>query len=155
MRSPAAASNGDRFFEIDNAGNFQIDFGPSTGPELLISDSTTTNGTVTVKGNLVVEGTCTGRDRVFQSDYELESIEDHASLVWGKSYLPGAGPTPEGGTSIDVFAKTTGILQELVKAQIYIVQLHERNARLQAKHEELERELQELKKLVTNRTSER
>ena len=44
--------------------------------------------------------------------------------MWENSYLPGVGPTPEGQISIDVFQKTTGILQELEKAHIYIEQLH-------------------------------
>lgn len=124
LRSPAATAGGDWFFEVDNGGQFQIDFGPSTGPEIVLSDTSATNSTVTINGNLMVNGTCTGCDAVFREGFELETIEEHAALMWEKSYLPSVGPTPEGKGLIDVFAKTTGILQELEKAHIYIEQLH-------------------------------
>ena len=124
LDSPAAASDGLWVFEVDNAGNFQIDFGPSTGPEIVISDATATNGTVTINGNLLVNGTCTGCDAVFSPEYPIESVEEHAEFMYANSYLPAVGPTPEGKGLIDVFAKTTGILQEVEKAHIYIEQLH-------------------------------
>lgn len=124
LRSPAAASSGDWRFEVANTGNFQIDFVPSTGPEILVSDSTTGNSTVTINGDLMVNGLCTGCDAVFQPDFELESIEEHAAIMWEQSHLPAVGPTPEGKGPINVFEKTTGILQELEKAHIYIDQLN-------------------------------
>ena len=134
LRSPAAASGGDWRFETDNAGNFQIDFGPSTGPELLISDTTgATNGTVTINGDLMVNGICTGCDEVFQPGFDLPTMEEQASFMYENSHLPAVGPTPEGKGLINVFAKTTGMLQELEKAHIYIDQLHKRLAALEAK----------------------
>jgi hypothetical protein len=73
-----------------------------------------------------VTGGCTGCDAVFTDEFELESIGDHAALMWEKGYLPAVGETHEGKVAIDVFQKTTGILQELEKAHIYIEQLHGR-----------------------------
>ena len=58
LRSPAANGGGDWAFETDNNGNFQIDFTLSSGPELVISDTTgATNGAVTINGDLTVVGT--------------------------------------------------------------------------------------------------
>lgn len=57
LRSPASVNGGDWRFETDNAGNFQIDYGPSTGAEFLITDTTgSTNGAVTIAGDLTVNG---------------------------------------------------------------------------------------------------
>ncbi|MGA7614684.1 MAG: hypothetical protein WBX15_05820 [Thermoanaerobaculia bacterium] len=148
LRSPASAGGGDWRFETDNAGNFQIDYTPSAGPELVISDSTTGNGTVTINGNLILNGVCTGCDKVFQSNFPLESIADHASFMWKNSYLPGVGPTPEGKGHFNVFQKTTGMLQELEKAHIYIAQLYEEKEKLETNQNELRDEVNQLRTLV-------
>jgi hypothetical protein len=154
LRSPAAASAGDWAFEVDNAGNFQIDFGPSPGAEILLSDSTATNSTVTIAGNLVVNGICTGCDAAFQPGFPLESIEDHSASMWKNSYLPGVGPTPEGKGGINVFEKTTGILQELEKAHIYIEQLNQQKKKLETEQAQLRDELANLRNLVETKLAE-
>ena len=64
--------------------------------------------------------------------------EEHAELMFEKSYLPAVGPTPEGEVTIDVFEKTTGILQELEKAHIYIAELNETVKQLQERLTQLE-----------------
>jgi hypothetical protein len=77
LRSPAAASSGDWVFETDNAGNFQIDFGPSPGPELLISDATGTNGAVTINGNLTVNGVFANpSSRALKEAFEPVDVEE-------------------------------------------------------------------------------
>ncbi len=119
------SSNDDWFFTSQNAneGSFIIDStveGALDGAEFTL----TTDGDLTLAGTLTIVGGCTGCDAVFQPGFEIESIEEHASSMWENSFLPGVGATPEGKTAINVFEKTTGILQELEKAHIYIEQLH-------------------------------
>jgi hypothetical protein len=55
--------------------------------------------------------------------------------MWEKGHLPAVGETQEGRVAIDVFQKTTGILQELEKAHIYIEQLHGRLEALESRLE--------------------
>jgi hypothetical protein len=128
LRSQSTASLGDWAFEVDGAGNFQIDFTPSLGPELLLTDNPGANSTVVINGNLVINGSCTGCDGVFAPGYALEPIQDHAASMSELGYLPAVGPTPDGDTSIDVFQKVVGMLQELEKAHLYIAQLQEQLA---------------------------
>ena len=107
-----------RFYNA-SGGVFRINDPNSTGIELDLSP----DGDLTLEGRIFTAGSCSGGcDRVFQPGYELESIEEHAHLMWADSYLPGVGPTPEGG-SMNLSQKTLGILNELEKAHIYIEQL--------------------------------
>lgn len=96
--------------------------------------------TVDINGNLVITGTCTGCDAVFQPDWNVEPIEAHADAMYANKYLPAVGPTPEGPVAINVFEKTTGILQELEKAHIYIAQLNSSLKELQAEVELLKQQ---------------
>ena len=91
-----------------------------------------------VIGLLTATGTCSGCDAVFQPEWPLETIEEHAELMYANSYLPAVGPTPEGEVKIDVFGKTTGILQELEKAHIYIAQLNATIKKLEARLDEID-----------------
>jgi hypothetical protein len=118
-----------------NDNRFYIFNYTNTRQDISIADAT---GIVTIENGLVVNGGCTGCDAVFQPDWELESIKDHAEYMYENSYLKGVGPTPEGQTSIDVFQKTTGILQELEKAHIYISQLNETISTLEERLNKLE-----------------
>lgn len=126
LRSANAPGGADWGFEVNAAGNFIIDFLPSVNAELAINANPNGNGTVRVFGNLVVEGTCIGCDAVFEADFPLESIQDHAQSMWLLGHLPAVGPTPDGETPIDVYEKVTGMLQELEKAHVYIEQLQQR-----------------------------
>ena len=129
----AMANSADFFTNfVDGSGNFVIstDAGSPVGVELEINGSTgdvTIGSDLTVEGDLFVNGAgmCTGCDEVFQPGYPVESIEEHAELMWQNSYLPAVGPSRL-EEPINVFQKTAGILNELEKAHIYIEQLHER-----------------------------
>lgn len=119
---------------VDNANFYLFSYAGVNDYIVNISNTTglmTVEHGLTVNGGLTVIGGCTGCDAVFQEDWPLESIDEHAKLMYANSYLPGVGPTPEGQTTIDVFQKVTGILQELEKAHIYIDQLHQRIAKLE------------------------
>jgi hypothetical protein len=81
-------------------------------------------GDLTIIGDIFTGGgTCGGGcDALFQS--EVESIEDHAASMWENSYLPGVGPTSP-DEPWNLTEKTSGILNELEKAHIYIEQLND------------------------------
>jgi hypothetical protein len=96
--------------------------------------------TVDINGKLIINGMDITPDYVFEPDYALESIEEHADQMFRFKHLPalaGAAANEEGG--VDVVKHQFGVLEELEKAHIYIAQL---NATL----EELRAEVAELKK---------
>ena len=109
----------------------------------------TASNTVDIDGDLVVSGTITP-DFVFEPDYALESIEDHAEYMWREKHLPAVGaavPDGRGKHSINIGARSEGMLEELEKAHIYIEQLNNqlktRDAEVAALSERLAR-LEEL-----------
>lgn len=93
-----------------------------------------------VTGDLVVTGDCTEADGacapdfVFESSYELESIEDHAKYMWNNKHLPAVGA---GSDQVNVVKSAYGVLEELEKAHIYIDQLHQRLSKLEQWNTEL------------------
>ena len=109
----------------------------------------TSAGNLTLRGDLTVNGTCTGCDGMFQPDYPLESLEEHAAFMFENSFLPDVGPTPDGETSFPVFQKTTGMLKELEKAHIYIAQLNDSLKEKDAEMAELRERLERLERLLS------
>jgi hypothetical protein len=89
-------------------------------------------GSITIPGTITTSGSCSGGcDRVFDADYKLPSITEHARQMWANRYLPVVGPTPENGP-FNLSDKVGRMLNELEKAHIYIAQLHERIEKLEA-----------------------
>ncbi|MEZ5714070.1 MAG: hypothetical protein R3D85_02175 [Paracoccaceae bacterium] len=94
---------------------------------------------VTDTGNAILTGTLTtggttcggGCDAVFEPDYPLPSIADHAAQMRALGYLPNVGPTPE-GAPFDLTDKLGRMLNELEHAHLYIAQQDARIARLEA-----------------------
>ncbi len=119
-----------QFGSRSNNNDFEVTKAGSGGVELLI-DATTFD--MTIRGAMFTGGTdCgSGCDAVFESGYQLPSIEEHASQMWSLGYLPNVGPTIE-GDPINLTDKTGRMLNELEKAHIYIEQLHSRLERLEA-----------------------
>lgn len=75
-------------------------------------------------------------DYVFEPDFELESIEEHAAYMWKEKHLlaVGKGKVDEEGRSvIEIGSHQMGLLEELEKAHIYIEQIHSRLERLEKK----------------------
>ena len=107
--------------------------------------------TLTAAGDMIITGTLTtggatcsgGCDRVFSSDFALETIDEHAEQMWSNSYLPAIGPTRP-FQPFNLTEKTGGIVNELEKAHIYIEQLHKR---LEAKERTIDDVLTRLEKL--------
>lgn len=85
-------------------------------------------------------------DFVFEPDYQLESISDHAAYMWSNRHLPaiGAGQYDDNGDAVIEFgARSQGMLEELEKAHIYIEQLDLRLNELQARMDSQETRVQE------------
>ena len=93
-----------------------------------------TAGNVTLQGTITTGGaTCSGGcDAVFDADYALPSIEEHAELMWTNKHLPAVGPTKP-LEPVNLTEQMGNMLNELEKAHIYIDQLHKRIDKLEAK----------------------
>lgn len=101
---------------------------------------------LTSAGNLILAGTlstsgatcnATPCDGTFQPEFEVPSIEEHASFMWENSYLKAVGST-KADQPFNVTEKTIGMLHELEVAHIYIEQLHKQLNDMTARVEALE-----------------
>ena len=98
-------------------------------------------GNVTIGGNvsipngkLEVRGDVLHADYVFESGYQVESIQEHAEFMWKNKHLKSIQPitTDESGLEVvEVGSHFRSILEELEKAHIYIDQLHKQNKALE------------------------
>ena len=118
-----------------NPGGLTFTLAGSGSQEMVLQ----TNGDVTIAGTLTTGGTTCGGgcDLVFQPEYDLPTIEEHAAQMWENNHLPAVGPTVE-NAPFNVTEKTTGMLNELEHAHIYIEQLHNALKELTQRVEELE-----------------
>jgi len=109
-------------------------------------------GDLLILGSITTAGsTCGGGcDLVFDKEIGIESIDEHAALMWANSYLPAVGPTVE-NAPFNLSEKTGGMLNELEKAHIYIEQLHNRLAKLEVEQVELRQMVTNLAKQNENR----
>jgi hypothetical protein len=109
-----AAADNDTF-NINRSGNSSVEMSLNGSGNLTISGTLTTGGP-----------TCsTGCDAVFDADYDLPSIEEHAEAMWAKKHLPNVGPTlPH--QPVNLSEQYGRVLNELETAHIYIEQLHRR-----------------------------
>ncbi len=114
---------------------FGINTNSSTGGDFILSNS----GDLRILGTITSGGpTCSsGCDAVFNEDYDLPSIEDHAEAMFADRHLPAVGPTSP-DEDINLTEHMGNVLNELEKAHIYIAQLNEQNKDLQARLEKLE-----------------
>jgi hypothetical protein len=120
------------------------------GVDVLMIDKATSNvgirtynpaGALDVNGSIYQRGSQLHADYVFNEDYRLESIDDHATFMWQNKHLKGIpqARTDENGLEIvEVGAHRKGIVEELEKAHIYIDQLHSRLKALEEKLARLE-----------------
>lgn len=117
-----------------NAGP-EWDLGMSTSGGFLLRDRVGNANVMTIdtSGNMVLTGAITtaggtcggGCDFVFDEDYDLMPISEHAERMWSAGYLPNVGPTIE-NEPINLSDKVGRMLNELETAHIYIAQLNER-----------------------------
>lgn len=97
--------------------------------------------TVDINGKLVINGTDVTPDYVFDPDYPLESIEEHAAMMWQNRRLPALpGAEKDREEGVNVLAQSMAILEELEKAHIYIAQLNETIKELQAEVAQLKQQ---------------
>jgi hypothetical protein len=116
----------------NNAGAMKFDPQAQTN---LLKVGTTAPDQVDITGNLVVSGTITP-DFVFEPDFQLESIEEHANYMWTNKHLAAVGAAvvdENGDHRVNVGNRAQATLEELEKAHIYIQQLNERLKELEAR----------------------
>ncbi|HEX2254491.1 MAG TPA: hypothetical protein VHQ65_14575 [Thermoanaerobaculia bacterium] len=151
-------SNGPSRLEFrDGTNAVDWDFRTTSGDTFVITQPTSpsndfqinSNGDLVVRGTLTTGGpTCgAGCDAVLRPDFPLESIAEHAARMFANSYLPAVGPTVP-HAPMNISEKTGGILNELEKAHLYILELDGRNRQLQQQHAALEAELARLRAVV-------
>lgn len=93
------------------------------------------SGKLDVNGSIVQRGVSLHADYVFEADYELESISEHADFMWNNKHLPAlpkAAVDEKGWEIVEVGSHRRGIVEELEKAHIYIEQLEKRLQKLEA-----------------------
>lgn len=111
----------------------------------------TSAGNLTITGQLVTGGpSCSsGCDRVFDPDYELLSISDHADKMWTNKHLPAIGPT-EPSKPVNISDQFGNMLNELETAHIYIAQQHESIEQLSDEKETLRLKVNDLESRLTD-----
>ena len=91
--------------------------------------TSTPAGKLDVNGSIFQRGGVLHADYVFDPNYKIESIEDHATFMWKNRHLPGVPARTvdsEGREIVEIGARSRGILEELEKAHVYVSQLNER-----------------------------
>nr|WP_295467214.1 hypothetical protein [Mesorhizobium sp.] len=116
-------SNDGTFWNVGASSNtsFVINRSGNPSPSFTLSNT----------GNLVISGTITtggptcgsGCDAVFNPDYRLLTIPEHAEMMWTDKRLPNVSPTKP-YEPINLSERFGQMLNELETAHIYIEQLH-------------------------------
>jgi hypothetical protein len=99
----------------------------------------TPQGKLDVNGSIYQSGGVLHADYVFEDEYQLESIDEHAAFMWQNKHLkaiPKATIDKNGDEYVEVGAHRKGIVEELEKAHIYIDQLNMRINALESRLEE-------------------
>jgi hypothetical protein len=123
----------------DNLFRVGIDGTGTSAPNTVSVGDIGTLAVLDVRGSINVDGTEVHADYVFEEDYALKSIEDHAAFMWQNKHLPGLPKAPEGlRGKVNLVGHQMGILEELETAHIYIEQLHSTLAELAARVQQLE-----------------
>jgi hypothetical protein len=108
------------------AGNGLI-IGTLGAQSVILGTNNTNVLELTSTGSVLHKGATVHPDYVFGPDYELESIEEHATYMWKHKHLPAVGPgryDEDGRAIYELGESRAGMLEELEKAHIFIEQLH-------------------------------
>ena len=152
--------SGKMTFTNKTTGNIPFKFSPDAVGGLL-RVGIVANDQVDVKGNLVASGTLTtggptcggGCDAVFDANYDLPSIQDHAKQMFADKHLPAIGPTKP-HAPVNLSEQYGNLLNELEKAHIYIAKLDTDKQSLQQETAELRTEINAMKALMEKFVSE-
>lgn len=118
------AATSDSTFNINRSGNSVTELSLSNTGNLVITGTLTTGGP-----------TCaSGCDAVFEPDYRLPSIGEHADSMWANKHLPNVEPTLP-NAPVNLSERFGQMLNELETAHIYIEQLHKRISALESQME--------------------
>ncbi|MFC1630950.1 hypothetical protein ACFL2I_00135 [Candidatus Omnitrophota bacterium] len=93
-------------------------------------------GELDVFGTICLSGGQIHPDYVFEPEYQLETIEEHAAYMWREKHLkaiPKVKMKESGQEFVEIGAQNMGILEELEKAHIYIDQLNQKLKLLEEK----------------------
>jgi hypothetical protein len=85
-------------------------------------------GNVCIDGSIWQRGSVLHADYVFEENFPLESIEEHADFMWREKHLRGVPPKTvdeHGNDVVEIGRHNRGMLEELEKAHIYIARLNE------------------------------
>jgi hypothetical protein len=96
---------------------------------------------VDINGAIYQRGTCIHADYVFEKDYKLESIEEHAQFMYNKKHLKAVPKATKDENDLDIVeygSHMRGMLEELEKAHCYIDQLYMKIKKLEEKLESFE-----------------
>lgn len=139
----------------DNSGmiTFETFNSGSKGTQMVIDKTgnvgigtTSPAGKLDVNGSIYQRGGVLHADYVFEDDYKLESIDDHALYMWKHKHLkaiPKSEVDQYGQEIVEVGSHRKGIVEELEKAHIYIEQLH-------GEIDELKLQMAEMKKIMSS-----
>lgn len=143
------ATTGRLTFGVKGNSDVPLKFGPTANNNLL-RIGTGANNRVDIAGNLVTTGTLTtggptcggGCDAVFDADYDLPSIEDHAAQMFANKHLPAIGPTVP-HAPVNLSEQYGNLLNELEKAHIYIAQQQAELTAVKTDKQAMQSELEE------------
>ena len=103
--------------------------------------TTSPAGKLDVNGAIYQRGGVLHADYVFEPEYKLESIKDHAEFMWKNKHLgaiPKARIDENGEEIVELGARNRGVVEELEKAHIYIAELYDEIQNLKQKIADLE-----------------
>lgn len=129
------------FLQVTGDGLIVGTFGATP---LILGTNSTNVLEITPAGTVLYKGAQVHPDYVFDPDFELESIEDHAAYMWENRHLPAVGPgryTEDGRAVHELGESRAGMLEELEKAHIYIDELNGRLKEEERNNQALEERL--------------
>lgn len=133
-------------------GNVYVDTGYVAIGVLYPTEKLEVGGNIKVTGGSFIDDgtTINAPDYVFEPDYELETIEEHAAFMWSEKHLPAVFSANDISSSegYNISERREQMLEELEKAHIYIEQLNLKIKGLEEKNDELQLRLNQIEKLL-------